>query len=278
MRVFLAVVAAGVVLGGAGAAKAQKVTNPDWLSRPSGDEIAEAFPKLAMMLGLEGRAVVSCDITAKGAVAHCVVLGEAPTGLGFGAAALQVSQSFKMTPKTIDGKAVDGGTVRVPIAFRLPETGGEGAVTKSGDVFKAPSDHALELARTIVIAQNPSSPARVKFEIAMMKVMDAKWPGVDDKTRDDGIEAMRGGFSAYLTAYEASLADSYARAFSETELAEIVAFVSSPTGQVFLARTPSVMRDAEIRPDRSSKLVSDAARALFCGQHACDATMPPIKP
>jgi protein TonB len=41
-------------------------------------------------------------------------------GAGFGDAALGLSSLFHMRPMTKDGRPVSGGTVRIPIMFRLP--------------------------------------------------------------------------------------------------------------------------------------------------------------
>jgi protein TonB len=40
-------------------------------------------------------------------------------GAGFGAAAIKLSAYFKMSPRTEDGQAVDGGAVQIPIRFSL---------------------------------------------------------------------------------------------------------------------------------------------------------------
>lgn len=51
-------------------------------------------------------------------MADCMVDQEAPSGLGFGQAALRLMPRFKMQPTTRDGSPVEGGVVRLPIQFR----------------------------------------------------------------------------------------------------------------------------------------------------------------
>lgn len=274
-RVWSAVVAGLMVQMGAAAHAAPKVVNPDWLERPDGDKIAAAFPKLASMLGVEGRAVIACKVDARGALNHCEVVTENPPELGFGAAAVALSKSFKMSPKMVDGRATDDGDVRIPIGFKLPEKPQSEPTTKSADVFKAPSTHALEMAQRIVAAQGLSSAARVQFEVSIINLVDAKWPGVDDKVRDDGIEALRSGFDSFLLVFETSLARSYATSFSEAELTDIEAFVTSPSGRAFTAGGARVMAEAQATAARSQEIVTQAARQKFCAEHPCSAAPPP---
>lgn len=95
------------------------IRNPTWLKRPGASEFARFYPDPEMRRGTEGRAVLNCNVTAKGSVAGCRVASLTPAGSGFGEAALKLSRYFVMSPRTVDGQPVEGGQVTIPIAFNL---------------------------------------------------------------------------------------------------------------------------------------------------------------
>jgi protein TonB len=93
------------------------IQNPDWVSRPTALQMTRNYPEIAMENGVSGRVVLNCGVTASGGVANCQVLSETPAGQGFAAAALKLAGFFKLSPRTENGKAIDGALVRIPLVF-----------------------------------------------------------------------------------------------------------------------------------------------------------------
>jgi TonB family protein len=102
-------------------------SNPDWLRKPSAQDLAAAFPTKALQDGTAGKAAIKCGVTIEGFLERCVVLFESPADFGFGAAALQLSPQFRMSPKIRGGKPVPGGDVTIPINWEAPAARGAGA-------------------------------------------------------------------------------------------------------------------------------------------------------
>lgn len=94
------------------------ITNPRWLARPGPREFERFYPARAREREKNGKVALDCIVAANGALG-CRVAHEDPAGWGFGAAALRIAPFFRIAPRMEDGRATEGGTVRVDIAFRL---------------------------------------------------------------------------------------------------------------------------------------------------------------
>lgn len=92
-------------------------TPPDWLKRPTPNDLMAVFPTEALRRGRSGEALISCTVTVQGALADCIVLSEHPEASGFGAAAIALTPQFLMKPATRNGRATES-TARFPINFK----------------------------------------------------------------------------------------------------------------------------------------------------------------
>lgn len=97
------------------------IRNPNWVSKPSAAQLGRLYPERAARLGMKGAATLLCGVSATGSMVGCSVIDEMPRGWRFGEAALDSSRFFKMSPRTVDGQAVEGAKVRIPIVFNLTE-------------------------------------------------------------------------------------------------------------------------------------------------------------
>jgi protein TonB len=92
---------------------------PHWVHRPTGDDFVRVFPRGALEHGIEGHTTMRCKVTADGYLAECVITEETPRGRGFAEAALALAANFRVTPQTDAGEPVEGGTVVIPIGWKI---------------------------------------------------------------------------------------------------------------------------------------------------------------
>jgi len=128
----------------AAAANAQEVVNPSWAELPAPDDMAEAYPGFAATAGIHGQARLGCLGLPDGRLATCDVLWEAPEGLGFGAAALEVAPRFRLSPRTVDGEASKSRIV-FSVQFFRPEF-------DAAPPYEGPEPEAGELALAMPLA------------------------------------------------------------------------------------------------------------------------------
>ncbi len=90
------------------------IVNPDWLHKPTSDELRGVWPTKALQQGINGKAFIVCKVSLEGALFDCQVESEEPAGMGFGAAAIALTPQFLFKPRLRDGRATVT-TVRFPV-------------------------------------------------------------------------------------------------------------------------------------------------------------------
>lgn len=96
---------------------------PDWIEKPSGDDMEWAYPAHAQRHDIEGKAVIRCAVGHDGRLSDCQVISETPMGEDFGVAAVALSQKFRMLPPP-EGYAGKPAEVTIPVVFQVPESNG----------------------------------------------------------------------------------------------------------------------------------------------------------
>ena len=129
---FSACMAAGAASAQGAPAPEPVITRPNWVKRPSGTDLNAVIPAAMRRKGVDGRAVIRCSVTVEGTLERCAVVSQTPGGSGYGFAALSLAPMFQMSPKMADGKPVGGGSVMIPLVFKLGGPASRGAPSSAG--------------------------------------------------------------------------------------------------------------------------------------------------
>jgi TonB family protein len=88
-----------------------------WVKEPAADDLARAYPVLAMHQSMDDHVILRCSVKADGKMSKCKVVKDEQAGFGFDEAALGLARLFTMETTRSDGKSMVGTVVVIPINF-----------------------------------------------------------------------------------------------------------------------------------------------------------------
>jgi TonB family protein len=126
-----------------GAAQAADLNDPVWDRAPGQDDWAKAYPAHAAQAGVSGAVKMKCAATAAGLLSDCSVIQEAPTGEGFGAAALSLAAGMALKPTGADGQPITGRNLIVPVRFEAAMLRNPGTIVGNPDWLRKPTNNEM---------------------------------------------------------------------------------------------------------------------------------------
>lgn len=249
-------------LASASPAAAQFSLEPDWARRPQEDQLSDRYPKLPLLLSIEGRVLLACDVTATGALTSCVPQDEGPKGFGFGEAAKRMAATFEMRPGIAVSRATPHGTVRIPINFALPPLPPAPPAPRLSPQGKA-------LAARLAAAVDPMRGMLEHAETTTKRLETQYAPGATAAMRAEAATALRAATAARTAQGRQAMSEAVAGRLSEADLAALVAFAESPRGRRWFGQEP-VLQDRlkDAWAERGRRYRADA-RAAFCEDRNC---------
>jgi TonB family protein len=100
----------GLAAAGAAVLMASGAAAQQWVEAPSVADVAAAYPAKARAAGVGGAVNLTCTLNREGRPRDCYALGEAPSGMGFVAAAKKLAEKLQ-------AQGLAGQEVRVPVTF-----------------------------------------------------------------------------------------------------------------------------------------------------------------
>lgn len=95
------------------------LASPQWLRRPTGEDMATHYPERAAKKALGGAVELTCTVTDVGLLTNCSAREVETLGVGFDKSARRLARFFPMKAVDGDGQPVAGRTVVVPIIWNL---------------------------------------------------------------------------------------------------------------------------------------------------------------
>ncbi|MCF8505891.1 MAG: hypothetical protein K9G59_13350 [Caulobacter sp.] len=124
MRTGLALALSMMALG-ATAKPPPEFVHPEWLTRPTSEQMSIHFNKTPSCHGdrmfTGGSAVVECGLMVDGRLKACVVTKAEPWDCAYGEMSLAIMPYFRAKPRLPDGRKITPGMkVRIPMRYEAP--------------------------------------------------------------------------------------------------------------------------------------------------------------
>lgn len=258
---FFVVGLAALAVAGAAHAAPPHITPPDWLRRPDAADIADVYPAVARALGVEGRVVIGCDVDLKGLLDDCQSLSAKPAGLGFGVAAVVMSNGFQMTPALADGKPVAGGRVRIPIRFTLAA---DDATLVLPPVAPALLEHARQAAELSGLVDRLAA-----VRAAELDAIDAGGLASDPAVMTDALAALRDAWADDRPRLANAVAGAIAIRLTPAEISQWIAHLKSPGARKLAADKEIIGRATAAVQVAHVRRTMARAREAFCRRQDC---------
>lgn len=245
------------------------VVNPDWISKPSGEDVGRFYPAIAQALFIPGHATLHCRVNSLGAVQDCTVVSETPSGLGFGQAAVSLSSLFRMKPKTVDGQAVDGAEITVPINFSLPLWAPAPDPLESGP---QPSAKAMDLARRLSVAMGDGQAILQYFTSQLDRLRQTEFAassGAGAANQEVALQSLSDAMDARHGSFLDLKAKAIAQQMPENEMAQVLAFLETPAGKHWISTTQAITASVQAGDGNLTFAVMADARERFCKKVPC---------
>jgi hypothetical protein len=137
------------------------LNTPKWLSAPSADQAAAAYPA-----GRDRAGEVSllCELKSDGGLKNCETQSEAPQGMGFARAAKSLTPLFKVDLSTLAGTKLSRVLITVPVRFPAPAERAAPQAAADPDWIGSPPAQALSSAFPAKAAQAGAATGRAVLE------------------------------------------------------------------------------------------------------------------
>jgi TonB family protein len=244
------------------------IETPRWIETATVAAAAAATPRLARFMALTGAARLRCRVEADATLSGCEVLGEAPAGLGFGAAAAALSRRYRLDYRLM-AEGARGETVVLDIGFPAPH---EDAAPVALPTPR--SSRALALAKSYLARSG--STAEPDPERLWRQLDAGADANVDPRVLADAKAAFWTAAAHARERYADGLAAIYASLYGEDQLAAADAMSRNPALQSFKAKKPQLNPALMAVAMRIADEITEDARAAFCRSHGCGPSAAPV--